>query len=307
MFMRFFGGLKSKADFRNQHDGRTDDCRDDDRDGCHDRDDDRHHGRDRDDDRQHGRDRDDDRHDGHEDDACDNGYGGGHSGGGGTGGGTGGGSGGTGSGFPQIAANTAGITFHLDWTGDGAADEYQWIPRQDTDTTGTPTFEDYYRVLLEDLRAANPDADLSGVTIKATIYGPNAEETYYYFTGDETLDDDSAEDPSDDDRCEEDRDDDRDHDRDDDRDHDRHDDRGHDRDDDRGHDRDDDRDEDHDSDSACNSGNGRGDGHDRHGDTVAWDDDAEFFRALAEAVGTVCENDTPPEDPDDDGADDWDC
>jgi hypothetical protein len=167
------------------------------------------------------------------DDDCDrdddHGHGHGHGHGGGHGDG-GSGSGG-GQGFPAIAADTAGITFHVDLNGDGTMDDYLPVGAADTGASGTPTFADYYASASDDLAAEHPGADPAQVIVKATIYGPNGEESYYEFTGLEG-DDDGDDDGGD---C--------------------------DRDDDRGHGRDHDRDDDHDRDW----GHGKG-----HGGTSTW-------------------------------------
>lgn len=238
------------------------------------------------------------------DDDCDrdadHGHGHGHGGGHGDGGS---GSGG-GQGFPAIAADTAGITFHVDLNGDGTMDDYLPVGAADTGASGTPTFADYYATASDDLAAEHPGADPAQVIVKATIYGPNGEESYYEFTGLEG-DDDGDDDGGDCDR-DDDRDHGRDHDRDDDHDRDWGHGKGHgwgkhlagwnrdDRDDGGDDDRDDDRDDDCDGDR---------DGGQWHLGDAGWDDDACFFERIAVSVGEVSEDDETAEDDDQDDTD----
>ena len=96
------------------------------------------------------------------------------------GGSTGGATGATGgTGYPDIPANTAGITFHVDLEGDGVEDDYVPIGR-DNDTK---TFEDYLAKARDQVTAEHPDADPKDVIVKATITTQSGEESYYHFTG----------------------------------------------------------------------------------------------------------------------------
>lgn len=119
-----------------------------------------------------------DHDDDHDDDASGSGNG---SSGGTSGGSTGGSTGGAtvGTGYPEIPANTAGITFHVDLEGDGVEDDYIPIGR-DNDTK---TFEDYLAKARDQVAAEHPDADPKEVIVKATITARGGEETYYHFTG----------------------------------------------------------------------------------------------------------------------------
>lgn len=119
-------------------------------------------------------DRDDDRDDHH-----DHGQGSGSNGhsGGDTAGGTG--SGQAGTGWPSIPANTAGITFHVDYEGDGVTDSAVPIGR----SSDTKTFEDYLAKARDQIATDNPDVDPKEVIIKATITTQSGEESYYHFTG----------------------------------------------------------------------------------------------------------------------------
>lgn len=116
--------------------------------------------------------------------------------GGDTGGGAGGGQAGTG--WPSIPANTAGITFHVDYEGDGVTDNAIPVGR----SSDTKTFEDYLAKARDQVATDNPDVDPKKVIFKATITTQSGEETYYHVTGleeDSSSDDDSADDDGDDD------------------------------------------------------------------------------------------------------------
>jgi hypothetical protein len=84
-----------------------------------------------------------------------------------------------GTGFPDIPADTSGITFHVDFDGDGTMDNYYPVGR----ASDLKTFEDYYSAAKEQILADHPDADTSKVVIKATITSRSGGETYYHFTG----------------------------------------------------------------------------------------------------------------------------
>lgn len=100
--------------------------------------------------------------------------------------------------LPAIAADTSGITFHLDLTGDSIGDENIYVDADDLNVDGDATFEDYFAKLQEEVAKAHPGTDAKDITIKATIYGPNSEESYYHFTGDEFSDDEDCGDDKDD-------------------------------------------------------------------------------------------------------------
>lgn len=106
--------------------------------------------------------------------------------------------GGAASKLPAIAADTSGITFHLDLTGDSIGDENIYVDADDLNVKGDATFDDYFAKLQEEVTKAHPGTDAKDITIKATIYGPNSEESYYHFTGDEFSDDEDCGDDKDD-------------------------------------------------------------------------------------------------------------
>lgn len=132
-------------------------------------------------------DRDDDHNSGDKGDAVQ--------GGSGQGGASSGGAQGTG--YPDIPANTAGITFAADYNGDGAADNYVPIGR-DADTK---TFEDYLAKARDQVATDNPDVDPKEVFFKATITPESGDETYYYFTGNEESAPVEEDDEDEDDDC----------------------------------------------------------------------------------------------------------
>ncbi len=85
------------------------------------------------------------------------------------------------TGWPEIPADTAGITFAVDYESDGITDSNIPIGR----TSDTKTFEDYLAKARDQVAAENPDVDPKEVIFKATITARSGEETYYYFTGNE--------------------------------------------------------------------------------------------------------------------------
>ncbi len=120
------------------------------------------------------------------DDDCDrdddNGHGHTHGNGGdnGAGSGSGGSTGGTaGTGWPDIPADTSGITFTVDYDADGVNDNYIPVGR----ASDLKTFEDYLAVARDQVASDNPDVDPKDVIIKATITSRSGGETYYEFTG----------------------------------------------------------------------------------------------------------------------------
>lgn len=115
---------------------------------------------------------------------------------------TSGGDTGPGNSFPDIPADTSGITFAIDLDGDGVMDEYIPIGR----ASDLKTFEDYYTAAKEDLLAEHPDVNPADVVIKATITSRSGDETHYYFTGDEetATDADDCDDDNEDDHGEDD-------------------------------------------------------------------------------------------------------
>lgn len=114
-------------------------------------------------------------HNNNNDDDCDDSDTGtgGNTGGGNTGGGT------VGTGWPEILADTSGITFTVDYDADGANDNYIPVGR----ASDLKTFEDYLAVARDKVLEDNPDVDPKEVIIKATITSRSGAETYYDFTG----------------------------------------------------------------------------------------------------------------------------
>jgi|GEM_PF-5791941 len=84
-----------------------------------------------------------------------------------------------GTGWPEIPANTAGITFHVDYDGDGTMDNYIPIGR----ANDTRSFEDYLAQARDQIATDAPDADPKNVIVKATITTYSGDETHYEFTG----------------------------------------------------------------------------------------------------------------------------
>jgi hypothetical protein len=105
-----------------------------------------------------------------------------------------------GTGFPAIPADTTGITFHVDFDGDGLMDQYIYIQLEEGVDPASMKMEDYYKSAVDELKDINPDANPSDVIVKATVYSPSEYETHFYLTGDELGTDDDTDDANCDDK-----------------------------------------------------------------------------------------------------------
>lgn len=81
--------------------------------------------------------------------------------------------------YPDLPADTTGVTFGVDILGEGKINEFVYVTAEETGVEGVPTFADYVATL--DARLEALDDPCEAEPLKAIIYGPDGSETYYNF------------------------------------------------------------------------------------------------------------------------------